>query len=330
MRRLLVVVTLSLLALGSAFEINKPQPTPNEASFIAGIVRSDGTLVPFAQYGNGGWFNPWPNPREPGESIYAESTQLMPHSLGLAEPWFMQSGMLPKTWYFWTSAQTPTVLNASRLVQVDNHSQNNWALVTDLSKQNANDGNHHRNIGVALTANHKIEPLVEIKPESVEAATLVSAIKDLFDKAETEELNKIPGESPLFPRSAEARAKVKMSITQLVRSRSSRDGTHLYYFEAEKKYEKLTTANDPTCDGVSLFQGWVEATARDGFGLLDQRVFLTDCDRKGPGSATLLGTMTLKNKVFLFVSEHGWEDESYIILELSSTGLHKVLETFGG
>ena len=318
MRRLLFVATLSLLALGSGFEVKKPQLTPNETSFIAGIVRSDGNLVPFAQYGNGGWFNPWP------------STQNL-HSLGLPEPWFVQCGNLPKTWYFWSDAATPAVLNASRLVQVDNHSQKNWALLTDLSKQTAEDGHHHRNIGIALTVKQKLEPMVEINPESVEAAPLLSAIKQLFDEAETEEMDK-PGAqaSQFFPRSAEARAKSTMLVTQLVRSSSTRDAKHLYYFEAEKQYKKPANSHDSGCDAVSLFHGWFEATASDGLGLLDQRLFLTDCDRKGPSSAKPLGIMTFKNRLFLFVSEHGWEDESYLILELKNTGLHKVLETFGG
>lgn len=65
-------------------------------------------------------------------------------------------------------------------------------------------------------------------------------------------------------------------------------------------------------------------------GLLDSRVSLTDCDLKGPSFATPLGILNLKNATYIFVSEHGSEDESYLILELDQSGLRKVLETFGG
>lgn len=338
MRRILLVAAFSLFALGDGYEVNKTHlpPMRHEASqFIAGILRGDGTLVPFAQYGNGGWSNPWPSPRRSAEGIYAEDTHVLPHSLGeLPEPWFRQCGKIPEPWYFWSLAAAPAVLTVSRVVQVENHSQTNWGLLTNFPKQ-SEEGGHHRNIGVALSVNEEIEPMIEIKTESVEAVDLLSFIKQLFDEAETAELNKIRAEqlseikksTSFFSLSSEARAKVKMSITQLRRSKSTLNGKHLYYFEAEKQYENST---DPGCNDVSLFQGWMEATEHGGLGLMDSRLFLTNCDRKGPSSATPLGIMTLKHEIFLFVSEHGWEDESYVILELSNSGLHKVLETFGG
>ena len=341
MHRILLVAAFSIIALGAAYEVNKANLSPNReepSQFIVSILRGDGTLVPFAQYGNGGWSNPWPGPRRSAESIYAEDTAVIPHSLGeLPEPWFRQCGKIPETWYFWSLAATPAVLSVSRVVQVENHSQTNWALLTDFPKQSAEDG-HHRLIGVALNVNEKIEPMIEVKPESTEVAELLSFIKEVFDEAETAELNKILTEklleitasTPFFSLSREARAKVRMSVTKLSRSKSNLNEKHLYYFEAEKQYEKPAASTDPSCNDVSLFQGWMEATERGGLGLMDSRLFLTNCDKKGPSSATPLGIMSLKNKTFLFVSEHGWEDESYIILELSNSGLHKVLETFGG
>jgi hypothetical protein len=341
MRKILLVAVFSLFALGTGYEVNKAHLSPkrDEASqFIAAILRGDGTLVPFAQYGNGGWSNPWPNSHRSAESIYAEDTEVIRHSLGgLPEPWFRQCGKIPETWYFWSLVAAPAVLSVSRVMQVENHSQTNWALLTSFPTQSAEDS-HHRNIGVALNVNEKIEPMIEIKTENVEGADLLSFIKQLFDEAETAELNKIRAEqlpeieasTPFFSLSSEARAKVRMSITKLYRTKSSLNGKHLYYFEAEKQYEKPATSTDPSCNDVSLFQGWMEATERGGLGLMDSRLFLTNCDKKGPSSATPLGIMTLKNEIFLFVSEHGWEDESYMILELSNSGLHKVLETFGG
>jgi hypothetical protein len=341
MRKLVLVGAFSLLVLGAGYGVNKSHRSlkhDDSTQFIAAIVRGDGTLVPFAQYGNGGWFNPWPNSHQPTESIYDEDRKLIPNSLGeLAEPWFTLCGKVPETWYFWSSMPTPQVLNVSRVVQVDNHSQKNWAVVTDFANKRAGDS-HHRNIGVALNVNEKIEPMIEIKPESVEAADFLPFIKQLFDEAETAELKKISAEqleqmkpfTPFVTLTSEARAKIGMSITTLSRSKSTLDGKHLYYFEARKEYEKPPTSNDAGCNDVSLFQGWLDATDRGGAGLLESRLFLTNCDMKGPSSATPLGIMVFKNQIFVFVSEHGWENESYLILELKNSGPHKVLETFGG
>ncbi|MGH9944167.1 MAG: hypothetical protein ACRD9R_17620 [Pyrinomonadaceae bacterium] len=330
---------MALVAGSEVSEARASAQSIDTGQFMIGVLRADGALVPFAQYGNGGWWNPWPRPRQPTRSIYAASTEVIPHSLGeLPEPWFRQCGKIPTTWYFWSSAGTPTALKASKVVQVENHSQTNWALLTDFPKQTSEDG-HHRNIGVALNVNEKIEPMIEITTESAEGADIASFVKQTFDDAETVEFDRIRAESPpvmgewaisAFALSGEERAKVKMSVTSLYRGKLSVSGERLYYFEAEKQYPKTAASNDRGCHDVSLFQGWISTQGKGGLGLMSNHLMLTDCDRKGPSTTTPLGMMNVKNRTFLFVREHGWEDESYIILELNDSGLHRVLETFGG
>ena len=275
--------------------------------FIAGILRADGTLVPFAQYGNGGWTNPWPRLRQPPTSIYAEEPQeFLPHSLGdLPEPWFKQCGKIPKKWYFRPSAQTSQVLKASEVLQVENHSQTNWALMTDFPKQNTND-THHRNIGIALNVNLTIEPVMQVQVSAAEAVELLSFVRQAFENAGNADLK------------------------TLYRSSLRLNGEYLYYFEAETQRRKAPGSRDEGCNDISLFQGWISTDEKGGMGLLDSRVFVTDCDMKGPSFTTPLGIMKLKGTTYLFASEHGWEDESYLILGLDNSGLYKVLETFGG
>lgn len=135
--------------------------------------------------------------------------------------------------------------------------------------------------------------------------------------------------SLVFSLSNEERAKVETSLTVLYGSSSVVNGEHVYYFEAEKQYQKRTTSGDPGCNDVSLFQGWISRDERDGLGLRAGNFVFTDCDRKGPSTMIPLGIMTLKEQIFLFVREHGWEDESYTILDLNQSGLHRVLQTVG-
>ena|SRR5690349_6265193 len=104
LRMIKLLTGASLVALVAAHEIRLSRPAANveqtrqvpskqedTSHFIAAIVRADGTLIPFAQYGNGGWTNPWPAPPQPAESIYAEPAEVLPHSLGSRpEPWFKQ------------------------------------------------------------------------------------------------------------------------------------------------------------------------------------------------------------------------------------------------
>lgn len=200
MNKILLATTLSLLALVAGDGVKEACASAqgtDTGQFMIGIIRADGSLVPFAQYGNGGWWNPWPQPRQPAQSIYAERAEVIPHSLGdLPEPWFKQCGKMPTTWYFWSSVGTLTTLRASKVVQVENHLQTNWALLTDFPKQTSEDG-HHLNLGVALNVmNEKIEPLIEIKTEGAAAEDIGSFIKQTFDQAETAELQRIRAERP--------------------------------------------------------------------------------------------------------------------------------------
>ena len=336
----ILIVTLSLLALVPGYSVDKALVSTKGNStsrLMIGILRADGTLVPFAQYGNGGWWNPWPKPRLVAESIYAESSDSLEHSLAdLSEPWFKQCGELPISWFFWSSAGTPTELSASRLVQVRAHSGTNWGLLTDLPKRTSTDPLHDV-IGVAVTVRQKIEPITKIEPASTQGKEISSFIRQIFDVEETAEIDRMREGTPLsanlspiaFSLSSEERAKVETSLTVLYRSSSVANGEHVYYFEAEKQYQKRITSGGLGCNDVSLFQGWIAGDVRDGFGLMAGNLVFTDCDRKGPSTMIPLGIMTLKDQVFLFVREHGWEDESYTILELHQSGLRRVLQTVG-
>jgi hypothetical protein len=293
----LLIVAMALLAVSST-QRAAPQ-------FMIGMLRGDGTLVPFAQYGNGGWWNPWPKPRPVAESIYAESTEVMDNSLAdLADPWFTECGKLPTPWFFSSSAGTFTVLKASKVVQVRAHSGTNWGLVTDFPQRASNDPLHDV-IGVAATVREEIEPFVKIEPASTQGKEIGSFIKEIFNN--------------------EDGRKVEASVTVLYRSSSAVNGEHLYYFEAEKHYPKQGTE----CSDVSLFQGWISEDERHGLGLMASNLVLTDCDRKGPSTMIPVGSMKLQEQIFLFVREHGWESESYIILELNQSGLRRVLQTAG-
>lgn len=337
----ILIITLSSLALVAGYAVDKAPISARDNStsqFMIGTLRGDGTLVPFAQYGNGGWWNPWPKPRLVAESIYAESTEVVDHSLAdLSEPWFKQCGKLPTSWFFWSSAETFTKLRTSKVVRVRAHSGTNWGLLTDLPTQTSKDPLHDV-IGVAVTVRQKIEPFIEIEIASPQVKEIGPFIKQVFDIEETTEIDRMREERPpalanssslALSLSSEERAKVETSLTVLYRSSSVVNGEHVYYFEAEKQYQKRTTSGGLGCNDVSLFQGWIARDEREGLGLMAGNLVFTDCDRKGPSTMIPLGMMTLKDQVFLFVREHGWEDESYTILELSQSGLHRVLQTIG-
>lgn len=302
---------------------------PGPSSFLVAVLRADGVLVPFAQYGNGGFYNPWPKP----QPCRGCTDEIYPHSLGeLPQPWFVQGGSMPKRWYFRSPNGALTVLKTLKIAEVENHSQKNWAVRTDFPHERV-ELPHHRNIGIAITANIRIESMSESK---LELERLTSFIKDAFDAEETMKIERLASYDPsgtasLFrfglSESAAVRKRTEVT-TKFYRSESPINGEYLYYFQATKKYAIPRFASS---GHVSLFRGWASVAARQEgqLGVILSEIVFTDTDMKGPTTSLPLGILKVTGRTFIFVEEHGWEDESYVILELNG-GIHRLLETFGG
>ena len=302
---------------------------PSPKSFLVAVLRADGVLVPFAQYGNWGFYNPWPKP----QPCRGCTDEIYPHSLGqLPQPWFMQGGSMPKRWYFRSPNGALTVLKTLKIIEVENHSQKNWAVRTNFPHERV-ELPHHRNIGIAITANMRIESMNESK---LEHERLTSFIKDAFDAEETMKIERLATDDPIgteslfkfgLSESAAVRKRAE-TITKFYRSESPINGEYLYYFQATKKYEIPRLASS---GHVSLFSGWATVAARQEgqLGVIVSEIVFTDTDMKGPTTSLPLGVLKIGGRTFIFVEEHGWENESYVILELNG-GIHRLLETFGG
>lgn len=302
-------------------------------SFLVAVVKGDSTLLPFAEYGNGGFYNPWPRINKPCPGCTYE---IGPHSLGgMPQPWFEQGGKAPHEWYFRLSNGSPAVLKPLKTIEVVNHYEENWVVVTELPFE-PEENSHHDNIGIAISTNLKIENFVKRKPEGDYFA---SSLKDGFDFLETLEIERIASEYPSglelmfqfgLPNTAAERQKTNKTITKLYRSESVFDGEYLYFFEARKEYE-TRRPDGALSDHVSIYTGWAIVEDRPGgsWGILTSEIIFTDLDIKGPTLSLPLGILRLNGRVFIFVEEHGWDSESYTIFEFDG-GIHRRLETDGG
>ncbi|HLL75027.1 MAG TPA: hypothetical protein VK421_07150 [Pyrinomonadaceae bacterium] len=340
MKKLSLSTVAALLALavgGGAAQSRVAAQNKGALQFIAGVLRADGALVPFAEYRHGLWWNPWPEPpQQSGGGDEPQTKSLGGHP----EPWFQQCGKSPTTWYVRPRADSVLTLKTSGTVEIGNHSQTNWALVTDYpQKREAEKNAHHENAGLALNVDLQIDGMIEIEPGGEEARSVLAYVKSAFDHSEAAEARRLaaePGPSHMgaaewFPQSSERRARVALTATKLYRDRSGIDGAHVYYVEVEKRYEKPRGSRDGSCEGVAFLAGWVLKRKDGVIGMLDDSFGLTDCDGKERGnSVELFGVLRADGRTFLLTVEHGWEDESYIIYELKDFALTRLLVTFGG
>lgn len=300
-----------------------------------GVLRSDGTIVPFAEYRNKIWWNPWPESTE-----FDINTGPEPRSIaGHPEPWFQTSVNTKHSWYFWPNSDTRKILSPRKVVHVENHGDKNWALLTDLSDAVADKaGAHHKNIGLALSADLKLEGMKEIDMASEEANDALASIKPTFVNLEIAEIerklaireSKEYYEKTGFPISKVARSKVDLKLTKFNRTSSSIDGRHLYYFQIEKEYTRPEGLPDWQCHHISELSGWLLKEKDGSYHMTNETFLITDCDKKGGGSVEMFNILKLADRNFVITVEHEWDNESYVIYELEDVSLKRLLETFGG
>ena len=293
--------------------------------FTIGILRGDSLIVPFAEYRDGKWLTPWPKPDGFGDN--------QDNSLAdLPSAWFDRNKGLSATWYYRAPSDVTTVMKISKTKKVQNHCQENWAVLCDFPGKPLKAGDHHVNIGVTLDADEMVGNPIEIKNSSQEWRRITSFVRPAFDKSEGLKPPGFDSAGPAghYPSSAE-RKEAKLTTSRLYRNKEVINGQRIYYVEAKKEYKNPAFAGrEPSCHTISFFKGWILQNENGRLSLIDSRYILSDCDMKAVGSTKLLGILTISGRIFVITEDHGYEDESYGILELKGSRIKQVLRVYGG
>jgi hypothetical protein len=157
-------------------------------------------------------------------------------------------------------------------------------------------------------------------------------VRPAFDKSEGLKPAGIDSLGPTgyYPSSAE-RKEAKLTAGKLYRSREPINGQRIYYIEAKKEYKNPAFAGtEPSCHTISFFKGWILQNENGRLSSIDSRYMLSDCDMKAIASTKLLGILTISGRIFVMTEDHGYEDESYVILELKGSRIKRVLRVYGG
>ena len=284
--------------------------------FTASLLRSDAVLVPFAEYRNGRWKNPWDKPKDFSDNE--------PNTLAdLPEPWFANGRLPSPVWHFVSQRGKAHLLNASKVVQVENHCQKLWGIVSDLPKEEAEDARFGF-VGVALNVDRKVNPSYELNKTQDEWTRLHSFIQSEFgreEQAKATDLSKF-----LKPPRREEQKNKSVTLSYLYRMTLEKSGERLYYFEALKEYKKPIPTNDQTCNNV-FFNGWI-LTKSDELKVIDSKMGWKDCE---PGVDSIpIGLLNLDDGVFIFTVEFDYEGDRYLILKFDESRMQTVLETYGG
>jgi hypothetical protein len=279
------------------------------------VKEGDNVIVPFAEYRGDNWI--------------ALSDDLVDKPAAS----FDRERALSATWSYsrlnGMSARTKT----SKVVKVTNGCVENWAVFCDLPGTPLKDDEDDV-VGVALNVDKKLDnPIEEIK-SAQEREKIASFVQQAFDKSEHAQISKLkPSESSIYYPSVEEMGKAPLNISDLSRNRDPIDRQLIYHFRAEKKYNKPPSAEDSSCETISAFNGWVMQDKGGALKLIESKYGLTDCDGQGPspaGGLTLLGILTIKDRIFFVVEEYSYENRVYSILEFKNSTIVNVLTVGAG
>ncbi|MGH9897660.1 MAG: hypothetical protein ACRD4L_02250, partial [Pyrinomonadaceae bacterium] len=171
----------------------------------------------------------------------------------------------------------------------------------------------------------------ELTKTSPEYNTLQSFIKPIFAEKEWQELKRKDGGGSIWLSLIPQRKKnVPLFMTKAYRSKATVKDATLYYIEAKKEYTKLPTVNDAGCPNTSVLQVWVTEDSLGRMNVKKAMVDLTDCDWKTVEDVRSFATIKIDNREFIVSVKHGWEDENYVIYEISQAGFRQLLKTNAG
>ena len=312
----------ALLALGAAGS--------EPPSFVVAIVRTDGRLVPFAAWNGAAWERAWP---AAGEAIPAR----IDVETGLPAPtdvdavpsvWSRRAAPVPRTWSVRPAAGGRPIRTRVRGAEiVVAHCGGQVALATDLPDPTADDDGMFRlglegRFGVAVAGSAPtiaIEHVSRASPSWKEARQVVRAGFDAREKAKAEASRReLPRYRPTPP--------VRLLT---LRGQAGAPNAPLY-FESERSYPTGPFFADRTCPTKTLMSGWLVRSAAGALTLLDPKVFVTDCDGKEVNTLFPLGAVRAGTRSFWVMQEHGWEDESFVLLDVGPSHVKQVMKVEGG
>ncbi len=306
-RRLIAFFPLMWLALATSAATPTPSRKPPVLAF-AGLLGGN-TLVPLAQYADGKWVRTWPRPGEEVERRF----KTVPRS------WYPVEGGVPKEWYLWTEHLRGVPLRVGTPVLAEAHCEVVWGLSTRLQKGD------HETTAIATSVQAGVQPFV---PSTVGAWTIDSLrnfLRTEIEKAEAAEIRVKPSDA----KALQSHGPVGDSFIEISCVWAGKDDDELCSFQATRRLGTGFQQAEIRCDEIAIVRGWYLESA-GAFTLLKSAVTLTDCEGKDDRSAIPLVLITADSRRFIVVREHGYEDESFVVLEVLGNRIEPVLEVAGG
>jgi hypothetical protein len=312
----------------------------SEKTMSLGLLRSDGVLIPWANYESGSWKKKWP---EPVESVTDKIESLK----DIPPNWLGENGEIATRWFLVDSEKGRRAIKIVKPFLYDAHCGFNWGLLTDQGGMKSKYA-YTRKTGIVTDSKVDLIKSISVYDNKKTKESVLKAISQTFDDLEDarisdqldswfiqEKLSKPPykGKKVLpftgHPFDADKRRAKSIKITKLYSLTLPGSGEALYYIEAERSYEHADPHNAYPCRGVSFLNAYIKS--KEGkLSFLANDLVLTDCEMKSAGRTTPFGMIELGEEYYIITESTGYEGESYEIYKLGENDLTGVLSVSGG
>ncbi len=326
----LALVTLAALD-GEASAQVAAAAKPDAPVFVA-AWRDDGVLVPFARVDGRVWTPVWPEVLC-GDEVDTVKADHLPLS-DLPPSWLgCGPAGVPLRWtgVSWKGLEGLAIEPVVR--RVDAHCCGTWGLPVQGAPPTQQ---HGETKGIALSSTQGTRPFAEVDARSPKGRRLTEYLLRVLAEAETSALrgasrsagDHLRYELERFPPHPEDRERTLTEFS-LVEADGGESGT-LISFRVQRRYPVSPTATDNRCGAVTVLAGWL-SQGRDGpLAVLEKKLDLTDCDQMDVQAHFPFALVERSGAVFVLERRHGYEDESYAVLEVTSKGMKTVFEKNGG
>ena len=302
-------------------------------TFRLALLRSDGILVPIANYVNGNWNNPWVKIED------LEKTRLnqLERLEDIPKSWLGAIQSLEHRWYLIDSAGRFGHINLIKPVLFESHCESSWGILTDYPPKK-NEYAHTPKVAIALDTKQQVFVAVNKSETKTKNLKFYSLIEHAFQKLEDEEIEKAL-QDPFkrgfllltgHPTNKEERKTIRVSITAFYQIHLSSRSEKIYYVEASKSYQKPKSDSDYLCEGISFLRSYIVEDAKGLLSIMGNNLDITDCDMKESFRCIPLGVIEIGEKYYLVTENNYYESEDYNIYQIEGRTLRKILEIYGG
>lgn len=275
---------------------------------VAVVWEPAGVLRPFAAYDAGSWKRAWPEPDEAAKSLALDDVPSI---------WRSRGERVSRSWRLWPRSGGPAVQTQVLGVQVvDAGCFEQVALRTDLPKAQPSQPSR---FGIAVDSESvTVAPIEEVQTSDASFKAAEKIVLGSFSQLERAAKAPLPVESPA-------------PVARLTRLyRESRSPRSPMYFVAEKQYRTPADPKDAECMAATVVTGWLVPQQNGTYRLTSTQTFVTDCDRMMVRIAEPLGAMRVDNRSFWVLSESGYEDVEFHIVEIQRSDVTDRLKIDGG